>query len=109
LSVKEISALSQLFKVVELIKQPIKKIVEIIEDASKKGHSVVTNSERLFTKEKAQVLIQGQSFSRESNEESVYTCLKELLHAISFFFNLICKNYFIKYKVRNLLNRLVMF
>ncbi|GBC35024.1 uncharacterized protein OCT59_023160 [Rhizophagus irregularis] len=98
LSMKEINALSQLFKVVELIKQPIMKIVEFVEDASKKGHSAVTDSKRLFEKEQAQVLIQGQSFSQESNEESVYKCLKELIHIIVLYFNFICKNYFGEYK-----------
>ncbi|CAG8506100.1 10891_t:CDS:10 [Funneliformis mosseae] len=67
LSKKEISALSQLFKVVELIREPIIKIVEFIA-------------------------------SQEFNEESVCTCLKDLIQAISICFNLICENYFVEYK-----------
>ncbi|RIA83404.1 peptidase family C50-domain-containing protein [Glomus cerebriforme] len=91
LSVKEMNALSQLFKVVKLVQHPIIKILELIEDASKEGHSDVT-------KKQTQALIQGQSFSLESNEESVYTCLKELIQVIVFYFNMICKNYFVEYK-----------
>jgi hypothetical protein len=99
LSVKEIDALSQLFKVVELIRQPIIKIVEIVDDATKEGNTVATNAKRLFAKEQTQSLIQRQLFSQEANEESVCICLKELFQAISFCFNLICKNYFVEYKV----------
>ena|ERR1051325_3083689 len=90
LSVKEINVLSQLFKIVELLQQPIIKIVELAEDDS-------TNAKRLFAKEQTP-LIQNQLFSRESNGES-FTCLKELIQAISSYFNLICKNYFVEYKV----------
>ncbi|GBB95150.1 hypothetical protein RclHR1_02490005 [Rhizophagus clarus] len=94
LSVKEINAFSQLFKVVELFRQSIKKIVELIEDASRKEHSTVINSEPLFAKQ-VQILVQGQS---EPNEENVCTCLKELIQIISSYFNLICKNYLDEYK-----------
>ena len=68
--------IAQLFKIVELIQQPIIKIVEFIEDASKKGYPTVTKAKQLFAKE-------------QPNEESVCTCLKELIQVTSFYFNLI--------------------
>ena len=93
LSTMEMDLISQLFRVVELLQQPVIKIVKLAEDNS-------TNSKRLLVKEQ-NPLVQKQLFSRESDGKSILIYLKKLIQAISSYFDLICKNYFVEYKVRN--------